>query len=296
MLTRLRPIIAIILVLSVIIFSACSRKTKYDLPGFTNQGILPLSTRDAYNGANIFIAQEMEKSPYLYRFIESRGAPDAIEVISKRFEDSKVLLYYAIDREVYSMVADDEKDSRQWIVRGPFQMNWKDIRELSRLNRDKSDQPLLMVWGRPMKAGSVPKQPVARVIRPVIPPPPPPKPKVSKPKVVSTPVPSPSPSREEELLTLDPAKFKALSFDQQAIFMSKGYAQRASNGDILHTVKATGETLDQIARWYTKDPKNADMIAAVNQIETTGTLQIGTVIRVPIALAKDNKAMPLGFN
>jgi hypothetical protein len=281
----------------ILTITACSQRVDYGLPGYSNQGILPLSIDDAYNGANLFISREMENSPYLYRFIESHGAPDAIEVVDRKFEDSKVHLFYLQERAVYSMVASDTEKVRQWVVRGPFQMNWKDIRELSRLNRNKYTRPNLVVWGREMRFKEAPQQPVAQVITPVIPPPPPPKPKVIKRPVIKEvkETPKPTISKEEEMLTLDPTKFKPLNTDQQAILMSQGYAGRADNGDAMHLVKSETETISKVAKWYTQSESNADTISAVNHLNKEDKLAVGTIVRIPISILKQIKTMPIGY-
>lgn len=293
----MRFICFFIFALSTVCLSSCADHVEIDPPGLVNAGLLPLSPADPFVGANVFIAKEMERSSYLYHFVETHGAPDAIEIVERTFEPTKVLLFYTKDNAVYSMVPRDREALRQWIIRGPFQMNWKDIKELRRMEHDKRKRPVLYVWGRELRLNESPTQPIARVIHPVIPPPPPPKPK--KPKVLPTPKPvSPEElERRKELaqVTTDPKKFKPLSMDQQAILISKGYVERASNGDAVHTVRRNNETLGLVARWYTGSADTVEKIAELNGLDSKDSLLPGSTVRIPIAVLKQVKVMPLSY-
>jgi hypothetical protein len=294
----MRNLRSLAIVVLLLLAPGCADHVEIDPPGLINSGLLPLSSVDPFVGANVFIAKEMERSSYLYHFIETHGAPDALEIVERTFEPTKALLFYTRDKAVYSMVPRDREKLRQWVIRGPFQMNWKDIKELNRMDHDKRKRPVLYVWGREIRLNEDPVQPVARVIHPKIPPPPPPKPK--KPKAKPTPKPIPPEVKEKQkelaLLTLDPAKFKPLTLDQQAILISKGYVERADNGDAVHTVRRNTETLKLIARWYTGSTGNPlEKIAEANGIEPGDPLLPGSTVRVPIAVLKQIKVMPLTY-
>ena len=73
--------------------------------------------------------------------------------------------------------------------------------------------------------------------------------------------------------------------------MAKGFAERADNGDIIHTVKGESETLGLIAKWYAGSAAKATEIANMNGLAEGGTLTPGARIRVPLNLIKQFKAM-----
>lgn len=283
----------------IALLAACTSNSDIEPQEIIDAGILPLSSTDPFVGANVFVAKEMERSSYLHHFVESHGAPDAIEVLDRNLEPLKVLLFYTKESAVYSMLPRQREKQRQWIIRGPFQMNWKDLKELRRLEGKIDKKPTLFVWGREVRYGTSVQQPVAKVIHPVIPPAPAPTPKkkVRKSVVKQKKVSEEEIARKRELalLTLDPKKFKPLNTDQQAILISKGYVERASNGDAVHTVRREDETLELLAKWYTKSATNAAAIAKANNLEPDSALLIGTTVSIPIGILKNIKVMPLTY-
>ncbi len=64
-----------------------------------------------------------------------------------------------------------------------------------------------------------------------------------------------------------------------------------------HVVRFNGETIEMIARWYTKSEQNADRIAAHNQnvADFTQALPPNTRILIPRTLLKTDKLMPVEF-
>ncbi len=275
--------------------TGCTPQLVIDPPGLVNAGILPLSTENAYVGANVFIAREMERSSYLYNFIKANGAPDAIEIEEFSFEPTKVFLFYQKQNSVYSMVAKMQTElTRQWVINGPYQMNWKDIKELKKVVRE-NHRPMLVVWGKNMAIGEPEPEAPVRVVRPVVPPPPPPPKPKKKPVVVKKVIKTPEQEKEDALLTTDPTKFKPLNTDQQAILISKGYAERAENGDVIHTVRMPTENFEAIAKWYTGTAANAESIASTNGKTKADALSAGTSIRIPIKQLKQVKAMPADY-
>jgi hypothetical protein len=91
-----------------------------------------------------------------------------------------------------------------------------------------------------------------------------------------------------------PTEFHPLNSDQQAIQMSLGFAERGSNGDLIHTVKGEHETFSTIAQWYTGSANNAAELAKVNALGVNDPLALETRITVPLKLVRNFKVMAPG--
>lgn len=267
--------------------AACSNP-KNNFPTLANTGVLPLSTNNPYVGANLYLSDEMAQSPYLRNFLSSRGAPTAIEVIQESFRPTRVLLFYPGDREVYAADVVEMNKTRQWVIKGPFAIERRDYRSLAALENSLNGEPVLLEGGQPIRfrRPGAPVRP-AEVLRPRIPTPvptatPTPAKRATKRPVMKAP--------SEQLP--DPRAFKPLNSDQQAIAMSQGFAERADNGDIIHTVGGDNESIGVIAGWYTGSTANAKALADLNGTNLTDPLPRGKRVRVPLALLKNLKVMP----
>jgi len=279
---------ATIIACGVYALAACSAPSN-NFPSLANTGVLPMSTNNPYVGANLYIADEMVKSAYLLNFIKGRGAPTAIEVIQDSFHPTRVLMFYPGDREVYAADVVENDKSHQWIIKGPYGIERQDYRSLAALENSMQGDPVLLYNGRPVRfrrpGGKVEPTPILKPRVPTPTPTPTPTKKPVKRPVVNT------PAKNAPVLP-DPKAFKPLNSDQQAIAMSQGFAERAENGDIIHTVGGDNETISAIAAWYTGSTANAKVVADLNGSNLTDTLPRGKRIRVPIALLKNLKAMP----
>ncbi|MCO6430199.1 MAG: hypothetical protein J5J00_05010 [Deltaproteobacteria bacterium] len=252
-----------------------------------NQGILALSTSNPYLGTNLFLAGQAEKSTILYKFFQKRGGPTALELIEEPLSKPRMLLYYPKDKEVYA--ADLEKRDRvyEWIVRGPFGIQRQDFMTLQRMEQAIVGEPLFVIFGSEKRF----RQPQVMqhqhtVLAPSIP----------------LPLPTPTPVRKKAVKktvpaeTLpgipNPADFSKLNSDQQAILISKGFVERADNGDAIHTVKGSSETVESITKWYTGATSAKKEIEALNSLSGEGPLPQGTRVRIPLKLLKNFKVMP----
>jgi hypothetical protein len=99
-------------------------------------------------GANLFLAGEMERSTYLYNFIHTKGAPQAIEARGESEGSSELLLFYAKNREYYSATphTDPTTKTKEWIIRGPYPINREHHSLLKRIDPDQG--AILEVFGR----------------------------------------------------------------------------------------------------------------------------------------------------
>ena len=90
--------------------------------------------------------------------------------------------------------------------------------------------------------------------------------------------------------------FKPLNSDQQAIAISKGFARRTGNGDLIHSVRTSSESLESIAKWYTGSSEKASLLASENNLSPTESLTPGLEIKIPLKELKQVKMMPPGFH
>jgi hypothetical protein len=272
-------------------FAACSSTENF--PGLSSRGILPLSDSDPLFGSNLFLSKEMEKSPYLFSFIKTHGAPTAIEIAHESIEATKLIMFYAREKQVYVAVPVDRQLSRQWIIRGPFPIEWRDNKRVQPVQTAWINEPPFRLWGRdyrfPILSAEHAPQKVLTPAIPAIPArtPAPAKKKPSKKIIVAK-----GESIEEKV---DPATFHPLNTDQQALRMAQGYAERADNGDLIHTVKAGDDTPDKIARWYTGSSKYAAEIAKLNNVPQNQPCTAGARIRIPLSMLKQLKVLPENF-
>lgn len=274
----------LILFITLINFG-CSAELE-SFPTLANQGILALSTSNPHLGSNLFLAKEMERSSYLYSFLQGKGAPTAIQIEDERFAPPRVLMYYPSEKEVYAADLMHRKKEWQWIVRGPYGIERQDFRELLRMDASLHGEPVFIINGRQQRfrqghqiIPTKPKNPVLAVV----------------PEVVPTPVPHKKPHTKTPVKTPEIVvshDFKPLNSDQQAIAMSQGWAERADNGDVIHTVKGQGETFTAIANWYTGSAAHVSEIAVQNNLVANDQpLAQGMRIRIPLKLVKQFKAM-----
>lgn len=281
----------------------CTPEFERESPGLANRGLLPLSSTDAFLGSNIFLSKEMERSPYLHNFLKSRGGPTAIELKVEGGEAPQLVLFYPKTKEVYAAerhlrkVPGQKQPVADWIVRGPYAIERKDYAELMRMDAILQAEPVFYLWGKPVRFGKPGDAPLLanrtttppdKQVTPVLPPTPPPTPKPTpKPTKRSTPAPTEDP---DAALIRD---FKPLNSDQQAFQIAKGYAERADNGDVIHTVKGANETLSQIASWYTGTPGTVDELVSINGLASKDAPLIpGARIRVPLRILRKVKVMP----
>lgn len=267
--------------------NGCNIPRVETLPSLTNQGQLGLSTTNPYLGANLFLSQELERSNYLYNFFKGRGAPTAIEIIEESYKPTKILLFYPAQKEVYvaDLLSKDKIEVRQWVVRGPYQIERQDYKNLARMESAMNGEPVFVIWGKQHRFRfNRDNKNVSRVLTPLPPPIPTPRPKPPAKKVLKKP----------EDVDASVRDFRPLTYDQQAIQMSKGFAERADNGDVLHTVRE-GETLKKIGKWYAGAEVASLKIAEASGIVEGQEATAGAKVRIPLGIVRQFKLMPEGY-
>lgn len=307
--------------LFLVFLTSCYYKiTNY--PSLVNQGILPVSKEQAYVGANLFLSREMEQSTFLYNFLKKQGAPDAIEIVRRSFNNDRFFLYYYDAKEVY--IADPKilkNNRREWIIKGPRIPNWRDLKNIRNvMDTSKKDTPFLIdgkemyfssnvnginrsniiendIDSKIVDVSKLPKVPPQRkIVRKKYTP----QKKVVKKvstevkKTQSVEAPSVDQSGNEDFLKdlEDLTTYKPINLDKMAIAMSKGYARRDNMGNVVHTVKSYTETLQAISFWYTGNEINAVEIEKFNSLEDASNLKIGQNILIPFRMLKNVKQMP----
>lgn len=280
----MRKLIPYILMIALGIGCAATGTESFN--SLTNQGILPLSTSNPHLGSNLFLANEFSKSTYLFNFLKERGAPVALELEGTRFGAPHLLMYYAREKQVYMADLVSSEKQYQWIIRGPFQIERKDFRDLARSLRSDIGEPQFIYHGKPFRFRPTQEE-LERSYTPTpTPTPKPTKKPVKKPTKIITKLEdagTPTPRADEP--------FKPLNSDQQAIAMAQGFAERAPNGDVVHTVKSDAETFEKIAEWYTGSANNALDVATINGQTLQSKLTPGNRIQIPLKLIKQFKAL-----
>lgn len=295
-------ILSSLVILFLLLFTSCTPRVR-SFDSLKNQGPLALSSANPTLGANLFLAREAERSSFLFDFLKGRGAPSAIEISEGTFERTRLYLYYPGDKEVYAaeIQAGSNRDSYQWIVRGPYAIERKDYKNLMRLDMHQAGEPVFEIRGKPFRFRFQEEQlPQKRISAPLPPPPAPtrkptPRPRKKAAPAAETPA-SPAAAAAAPGVAVDQGgKFVPLNTDQQALQIARGFAERADNGDVIHTVKSETETAGLMARWYTGAESNAREITDYNGLPEAEIFTIGKRLRIPFRLVKQFKAMPADY-
>jgi hypothetical protein len=205
------------LALAVGIFGGgCSTNTP-SFDGLANRGITPISPQSPYMGSNVFLAQEMEHSLFLYNFIQSRGSPQAIQLQGSSELTSELTMFYSREREYYLAIPriDPTTQGKEWIIRGPFPITREQYPHVAHLSPDEGG--VFEVFGRQETYGGPGKAAESRVIRPAFIPTPPPTPAPIKRRVKKV-----SPSAAQE--TAGPSiavQGTPINLDQEALLEAR---------------------------------------------------------------------------
>ena len=280
-----RGLAAAVLTCSILTLIACStRSSKFS--SLLNQGIMPVSEENAFMGANLFLAREMEQSVYLYNFMKERGAPQGIELKGDSEDDVEAHFYYTSGPEEYlakpaprPRFNRNQNTRREWIIIGPFAVDkerYRDIQQLARTNGGSFE-----IFGRREFLGQQSSPGTQVALRPVfVPTPIPPKKHVPKKK------PSVDTSASSTINSKEP-----MNFDQQALKEAKDLAPRDRQGDIVHTVTSKTETIQSISQWYTSKSTSAAEVAKKNGLPEDAKLSPGAKVIVPKNLITNPKQM-----
>lgn len=265
-----------------------------------NQGILPLSVDNSFNGANLFVAQEAERSRILLNFLNGRGGPRAIQIVDDGASYPIMYLYYPEEREVFAASLELGAQYRQWVVRGPYAIERRIFRELVKLSPGTAGEPLFHLGGRNIRF----RPPVSKpptVLTPVLPTPTPTPMPTARPKVRPTPrhaeikplgTPTPSGAIAPKFdPSTDPTTGKTINTDLRALITSQGFVDRDPNGDGVHVVKSEHETLEKISAWYTGSDKNVPQIATASGIPEGKELIAGQKVKIPKSLLTRFRAL-----
>jgi hypothetical protein len=270
-----RGLAAAALASCVTVLMACSTSSSKFSP-LLNQGVMPVSEDNAFTGANLFLAREMEQSVYLYNFMKERGAPQGIELKGDSEDDLEAHFYYTAGPEEYlakpaprSRFARTKDTRREWIIIGPFAVDRDRYRDIQRLERTNGGA--FEIFGRREFLGPQSSPGTQVALRPVfVPTPIPPKRHVAKKK----------PTVDTEALSTSTSK-EPLNFDQQALKEAKEMAPRDGQGDLIHTVTSKTETIQSIAQWYTSKSTTAADVAKKNGLPEDAKLTPGSKILIP---------------
>ncbi len=273
------------IVCSVTTLIACSTRSS-TFSSLLNQGIMPVSEENAFMGANLFLAREMEQSVYLYNFMKERGAPQGIELKGDSEDEVEAHFYYTAGPEEYlakpaprPRFNRNQNTRREWIIIGPFAVDKERYREIHQLQ--PTNGAAFEIFGRREFLGQQTNPGTQVALRPVfVPTPIPPKKHVAKKK------PSVDTSASPTITSKEP-----MNFDQQALKEAKDLAPRDGQGDIVHTVTSKTETIQSISQWYTSKSTSAAEVAKKNGLPEDAKLSPGAKVIVPKSLITNPKRM-----
>jgi hypothetical protein len=251
--------------------SACSNNTPA-FEGITNRGITPVSPDSPYIGSNVFLAQEMEHSLFLYNFIKSRGAPQAIQLQGNAEMTSEMMLFYSGKNEYYSAIPriDPNTKGREWIIRGPFPITREQYPYVAHLTPDKGG--VFELFGRQERFGGTGEALEYRVINPAF---------------IPTPRPTSAPTKKR-------AKKKATAQEasgpQIAVpgIPAPGIAVQGTpvnlDQEALFEARRTPSVTPTIAATIQIAPKTAD---TPNTSDTTGRPSLGAALKSAVNTTPD---------
>ncbi len=285
----------------VLLVGCSSDKQPRTFGGISNRGLLPLSTTNSSLGANDFLSRELGKSEALKGFVTSRGAPHAIKVQEHKVRPTDMSLYYPRENSFYIAELNSTLLNYDWIVRGPFKVSDFENQSLKTAHLELEGEPLLRINGVQTRVKATPpvtKDTTTKVAPSLVVPPhlltqktPSAAPKIAPTPVKKNVTPTPKPTPLAKKAEPSPTPFKPLNYDQMAILMSQGFAERDTNGDVIHTVNSANETLEKITTWYTGAKGNLESVAKASGIDGSKSLTLGERIRVPYSLVKNTKQM-----
>ncbi len=260
------------------------------LNSLRNRGAVPLSTQNPYIAGNLLLSTEMDKSPELRGFIQSRGAPRAIEVAKKFASPTLLRLYYTETQEYY--VA--EQSGKDWLIHGPKKIPDSGMKLLFSIIELTKNAPLLKIPNEvTAPPNSIEKNAPAITEEPDIR-----QPDIAmdikdrttsdnttwQPATIKEP-PHLNSLPQSETVSQDPLIPVVLRLKDTVT----ENAEISPKGDLVHYVTYPGESLTMISRWYTLEARNVGRIARINNIQNPSNLEIGDSIVIPGYLVK-NKA------
>jgi hypothetical protein len=276
LLNRGLGLLPLTIVLFVLTGCISTRTDNAFLLSLKNRGAVPLSSSNPFLAGNILLSKEMNRSPDLYGFVQSRGTPQALEVSKKWSGPATLQLYYLDKNEYYTA----EESGSTWIVNGPQKIPLQGVallKSLTEFGQKNAALELNPPKVQPTPTVTIPamaKPPVQEPLAPVLAETTPEYPERSM--TVPTQVPD---------STVDPVVTRIKT-------ISKGLTEKAElspRGDIVHHVTYPGETLSIISRWYTLDVRNTGRIARINALNNPSQLDLGDTIIIPSYLVKNNK-------
>jgi hypothetical protein len=292
---------------AAVLLGGCSGMQKDD-ESIDSHRIIPFSLTNPHTASNLFLAHEAEIYPRLKNFLELRGGPKYM----KRASEKSYLLFYPEDKEyfeVHSAFEDNTVTKKEYNdieknnsnltlnnpgelfnIYGPFRLDRytflkiKNIHGTKEFLAKRDFEPIFIINGSPIrfKEHYLKQQQDLASRR-------------TQQRIVATPKPKPAPKKAQNKTiivkaTSSPTPFVPLNSDQQAINISQGFAERAQDGDVIHTVEIEGETLTALAEWYTGSKEKETIISQLNGIFPGTVIKKGTRITIPLGIVKNFKA------
>ncbi len=269
-----------------------------------NRGPVVLSSENPFLAGNLLVSKEVERSEELRGFIKHRGSPAAIEVSKEFFSPLTLLFFYPEHREQYTL----ELADGTWVIAGPVTMEREKMKAVLALLRGQGNKIAGAASLEPPVDGSTSSRDHGTIS---------PDHTTSGPEsgtstrgsdlflerleqaTKGSEFKSPASADEELALPAESPRqtsTEGRSSEAQAIAtlakeFGKENAEISPQGDLVHYVTYSGETLSMIARWYTYDRANADKLARINSLKNPHVLSIGDMVVIPSYLLKNKSRM-----
>ena len=300
-------IYSILIFLALGILSSCS---SFDLipsdsliQRLKDRGPVLVSIDNPYLAANLLLKQESKHSAALSGFLDTKGLPAAISVSQDFFEPARLKLFYRTEDEQYDL----ELLQGLWVIKGPStihdqaakdllasldSLDSKDVISKSRKPKsstartktiptkteiaEKGNTQFVPLFDQKSANNDFDSSVEAAKI----------KPEESKPVEI---VKENTTTVQSEVVA--PLKTTNNIEDLISRFTSSP-AETTPRGDIVHYVTSEQETMEIIAKWYTKTPLTLSRIARANKLATSAILSPGDQIVIPSELVKNKMRLP----
>lgn len=273
-----------------VLIAACTPTTGSEnlIWRLNNRGPVPLSSDNPFLAANLFVSRLAEQNQTIYGFIQYRGIPPAVEVVSSYFSDPLIHFYYPEKREFFIL----EQFEAGWVINGPERIPPDTQSQVAALTRSLRAEPVLRVQKHPelllgagatdrvfARAGDPVQQESNAWSDPSL--------GIQEPRVLGG-------TRARETVAIPSSSTKG-DFSEERIQEAVNRLQEnpsgqgaelTPQGDLVHYVGYSGETLSIIARWYTHDRGNVGRLARINSLKNPDRLDIGDAIIIPAYLLR----------
>ena len=276
-----------------------------------NRGSYLITDKDPYLAPNLMLDRELGSDPDIRGFLKTKGKPFAIQVQKGFLSPLTVFLYYPEKGETYRL----EKGGLLWLISGPEPLEGDELQQILALASTPTELPTVdsssddsdektdessapsptthsKILFQPEKSHSDASRSGTSLsegdgddMGPI-----------HEGKNLEL-TPSHSESTKRVASTTNESAENNRSVKKTGTFKEKvqalvretksGEAELTPKGDVVHYVSFDGETLSNVAAWYTYDKSNVGKIARINQRKADDKLALGDSIVIPSYLVRN---------